>query len=242
MMIWSYGRLETTRILRDPGYLVMSVISPLTMYLVFTNLDLSGTGRGGDLYSMVGMAGFGAVGAVMTNGVAIAEDKPLGWIRQLRLLPMRPTDAVLGRALCAMALAVPPIVAVCGAAALINGVSLSPGRWAAVLALLWSGIAPMAVLGTGVGYLLSAQQAQLAGLTCYLGLSLLGGLWFPVAKFPAWLAVVAESTPVNRYGQLSWQVIGGHAPSLGAIAVLAAWAALFVALSTYAYRRSARAW
>ncbi|MFI7000006.1 ABC transporter permease [Nocardia sp. NPDC050175] len=238
MTIGAYARLEMMRILRDPGYLIMTLISPLTMYLVFTSLHLTGQGNRADPYSMVGMAAFGAVGAVMTNGVAIAEDKPLGWIRQLRVLPMRPTDAVLGRTLCAMAVSLPPILAVCLAAALINGVSLSAGQWVAVLALLWLGIAPMAVLGTGVGYLLTAQQAQMAGLTCYMGLSLLGGLWFPIAKFPAWLADIAEATPVNRYGQLSWQVIGGHAPSVGTIAVLAAWAALFVAFATYAYRRS----
>jgi len=240
MMILHYVRLEMVRILRDPGYLVMSLISPLTMYLVFTNLDLTGQGGDGGLYSMVGMAAFGAVGAVMTNGVAISEDKPLGWIRQLRLLPVRPVDVVLGRTLCAMAVSLPPIVAVCLAGGLVNGVSLPAGRWAAVFALLWLGIAPMAVLATGFGYLLNAQKAQMAGLVCYMGLSLLGGLWFPISKFPGWLAHVATATPINRYGELSWRVIDGNGPSPAGVAVLAAWAAAFTAFAVYAYRRSTR--
>lgn len=240
-MIVHYVRLEMVRLLRDPGYLVMSLISPLTMYLVFTSLDLTGeSGQGGAVYSMVGMAGFGAIGAVMGSGVAIAEDKPIGWIRQLRLLPLRPLDVVVGRTLCAMVVTLPPILSVCLAGALVNGVSLGAGQWAAVLMLLWAGIAPIAVLAIGLGYLLTGQQAQMAGLVCYMGLSLLGGLWVPISTFPGWLERLATATPINRYGELSWRVTDGAAPSLTGVLVLAGWAVLFAAVAVYGYRRSAR--
>ncbi|MCP2335600.1 ABC transporter permease [Actinomadura rupiterrae] len=242
MILFHYVRLEMLRLLRDPGYLIMTLVSPLTMYLVFTNLDL-GTGKGADgaVYSMVGMAGFGAIGAVMTNGVSIAEDKPLGWIRQLRLLPLGPSQAVIGRAVCAMVAALPPIVAVCAAGGLVDGVALSPGRWVAVFLLLWLGIAPLAVLGVGFGYLLTAQKAQMAALVFYMGLSMLGGLWFPIGKMPSWLADVARITPVNRYGELSWNVAGGHAPTLVGVGVLSAWAVAFTVFSVVGYRRAAQA-
>ncbi|WP_396449917.1 ABC transporter permease [Actinomadura sp.] len=240
-MILSYVRLEMMRLLRDPGYLVMSLISPLTMYLVFTNLDLTGKSEhAGAVYAMVGMAGFGAVGAVLNNGVSIAEDKPLGWIRQLRLLPLRPSEVVVGRTLCAMVVAVPPIVSICLAGALVNGVSLGAGQWAAVVALLWAGIAPMAVLGIGLGYLFTAQQAQMAALTCYMGLSLLGGLWVPITRFPGWLQDIGAATPINRYGELSWRVTEGHAPTPAGVMLLALWAGVFVAFAAFGYRRSTR--
>ncbi|TDD84755.1 ABC transporter permease [Actinomadura darangshiensis] len=241
-MIVHYIRLEMLRLLRDPGYLVLSLVSPLTMYLVFTNLDLTGESghQGAAAYAMVGMAGFGAVGAVMGNGVAIAEDKPLGWIRQLRLLPLRPFEVVVGRTLTAMVGTVPPIVSVCLAGALVNDVSLSAAQWASVLVLLFVGIAPMAVLGIGVGYLLTGQQAQMAGLVCYMGLSLLGGLWVPIAKFPGWLEHVATATPINRYGELSWRVTDGNAPTVTGVLVLAGWAAVFAAFAVYGYRCSSR--
>ncbi|RFU37388.1 ABC transporter permease [Actinomadura logoneensis] len=241
MMLVHYVRLEMLRLLRDPGYLLMTLVSPLTMYLVFTNLDLGGgTSSDAAVYSMVGMAGFGAIGAVMTNGVSIAEDKPLGWIRQLRLLPLGPSQVVVGRAVCAMVAALPPILAVCLAGGLVDGVSLSPGRWIAVILLLWAGISPLAVLGVGFGYLLTAQKAQMAGLAFYMGLSLLGGLWFPIRLMPSWVADIARVTPVNRYGELSWKVAGGHAPTLVGVGVLAAWAAAFTVFSVIAYRRAAQ--
>lgn len=237
----AYMRLEMVRILRDGGYLFMSLISPLLMYVVFTNLGIGGPDQHDSaLYSMVGLAGFGAIGAVLTNGISIAEDRPLGWIRQLRLLPLPPLKVVAGRTLCAMVVAVPPILAVCLAGAVINGVSLGAGQWAAVLGLLWLGVAPLAVLGMGVGYLLDAQKAQAAGAVSYLGLSLIGGLWFPISQFPDWLARLSRLTPIYRYGELSWRVVGGQAPSLIGVAVLVGWAVAFTAFTMYAYRRSTR--
>lgn len=236
-----YLKLEVLRILRDGGYLMMNLVSPLTMYLVFTNIDLGGQGhRDAAIYSMVGMAAWGAVGAVLTNGVAIAEDKALGWIRQLRLLPLHPMQVVTARTLCAMIVAVPPIAGVCLAGGLVNGVSLSAGQWTAIGLLLWIGVAPIAALGLGIGYLFTPTKAQAVGMIGYMGLSLLGGLWVPVAKLPRWAADVAPITPINRYGELSWRIAYGHAPLPTGVGVLTAWFAAFAVLAVAAYRWSSR--
>lgn len=237
-----YARLELRRLARDSGYLIMGLVSPLLMYLAFTNL----TGMTGKdhhdsaLYGMVGMAGFGALGAVLTSGVGVAEDKALGWLRQLRTIPLTPLSVVTGRLACAMVVAIPPILAVCLAGAVVNGISLSPGQWAAVLALLWVGVVPIALLGLGAGYLLDAQKAQAVGLIGYMGLSLVGGLWLPIDKFPGWLRAIAGFTPVNRYGGLSWQVVDGRPPTMAGVGILLAWGVAFGALAVLGYRRGAR--
>jgi ABC-2 type transport system permease protein len=189
---------------------------------------------------MVGMAGFGALGAVLNNGVGVAEDKSLGWIRQLRLLPLSPLQVVAARTLCGMAVAFPPIAAVCLLGALVNGVSLGAGQWLAIVALLWLGIAPIAVLAMGIGYLFDAQKAQMSGALGYLGLSLIGGLWIPIKQFPHWLQTVATFTPANRYGELSWRIAFGGTFSVAAAAGLLAWFAIFGGFAVYAYRRSVR--
>lgn len=235
-----YLRLEMLRLLRDPGYLLMSVISPLTMFLIFTNIKTGGGHDGPPAYSMVGLAGFGAVGAVLNSGVGIAEDKPLGWIRQLRLLPLRPVEVIVGRALCAMAVALPPILAVCLAGGLVDGVSLPAGRWAAVLLLLWLGVLPIAVLAMGLGYLFDAQKAQMSAMIGYLGLSIVGGLWFPISSFPHWLWEIARMSPLNRYGELSWRMAFDGGVPLTALGLLACWSVPFAALALYGYRRSVR--
>jgi ABC-2 type transport system permease protein len=239
--MFGYLRLEALRIFRDGGYLFMTLISPLVMYLVFTNLNVTGQGHhDGAIYTMVGMAGFGAVGAALTNGVGIAEDKSVGWIRQLRLLPLAPLQVVMARTLCAMVVALPPILAVSLAGGLVNGVSLGVGQWAAIVGLLWLGIGPIAVLGLGIGYLFDPQKAQAAAAVGYMGLSLIGGLWFPISAFPHWLASISPLTPVNRYGELGWRIADGASPSMTGVAILTGWFAAFAAFAVYAYRRSAR--
>jgi len=136
--------------------------------------------------------------------------------------------------------ALPPILAVCLAGGLVNGVSLGVGQWAAIVGLLWLGIGPIAVLGLGIGYLFDAQKAQAAAAVGYMGLSLIGGLWFPISAFPRWLASISPLTPVNRYGELGWRIADGASPSMTGVAILTGWFAAFAAFAMYAYRRSAR--
>jgi ABC-2 type transport system permease protein len=241
-MMLNYLKLELRRVSRDGGYLVMTLISPLVMYLVFTNLGgLTGKDHhDAAVYSMVGMAGFGALGAVLASGVGVAEDKTLGWLRQLRLTPLSPLQVVVARGLTGMTVAILPIAAICTAGAVFDGVSLSAGQWVAIVALLWAGIVPIALLGLGSGYLFSPQKAQLVGMTGYMGMSLLGGLWVPVSKFPHWLRDISAVTPVNRYADLPLRVVSGGTPSMVSVAVLVAWGAAFAALAVHAYRVSAR--
>jgi ABC-2 type transport system permease protein len=134
----------------------------------------------------------------------------------------------------------PSIAAVLLAGGLVNGVRLDVWQWAVIALLLWLGSIPFTLLGLGNGYRLTAQTTGVANMVCNLGLSVLGGLWFPVALFPGWLQSVSSYTPTNRFAQLGTAVADGHAPSAAAVAVLAAWLLAFGSYAVVSYRRSAR--
>jgi ABC-2 type transport system permease protein len=233
-----YLRLEVRRTLRDTMFVIFGVGMPVMMYLLFTNL--------GDndpewkTISMVGMAAYGAVGSALSTGGGVAEDKTIGWLRQLRVTPMTPRQVVAGRALTGSVTVLPSIAAVLVAGGLVNGVRLDVWQWAAVALLLWLGSIPFTLLGLGNGYRLTAQTTGVANMVCNLGLSVLGGLWFPIALFPGWLQSVSSYTPTNRFAQLGTAVADGHAPSAAAVAVLAAWLLAFGSYAVVSYRRSAR--
>ncbi|MEU0780465.1 ABC transporter permease [Streptomyces sp. NPDC006173] len=234
-----YLRLEVRRTLRDTGFVIGGVAMPVMMYLLFTNLG------GGDdgtwkTASMVGMAAYGAVGSALNTGGGVAEDKVTGWLRQLRVTPMTSRQVVLGRALTGSVTVLPAIVAVLAAGGLVNGVRLDVWQWAATAVLLWVGSVPFTLLGLGNGYRLTAQTTGVANMVCNLGLSVVGGLWFPLALFPGWLRSVAAYTPTNRFAQLGVSVTEGRAPSLVAVAVLTAWLLVFGSYAVVSYRRSAR--
>ncbi|RFC75398.1 ABC transporter permease [Streptomyces sp. AcE210] len=233
-----YLRLEVRRTLRDTMFVIFGVGMPVMMYLLFTNLGENDPGW--KTISMVGMAAYGAVGAALSTGGGVAEDKTIGWLRQLRVTPMTPRQVVAGRALTGSVTVLPSIAAVLLAGGLVNGVRLDVWQWAAVALLLWLGSIPFTLLGLGNGYRLTAQTTGVANMVCNLGLSVLGGLWFPIALFPGWLQAVSSYTPTNRFAQLGTAVADGHAPSAAAVTVLAAWLLAFGSYAVVSYRRAAR--
>jgi two-component system sensor histidine kinase DesK len=148
--MWDYLRLEVRRTLRDAGFVIGGVAMPVLMYLLFTNLG----GNSGDWRTgaMVGMAGYGAVGSALNTGGGVAEDRAIGWLRQLRVTPMTPRQVVIGRTLTGSVTVLPAIVAVLAAGGLVNGVRLDVWQWAAIAGLLWLGSVPFTLLGLGNGY------------------------------------------------------------------------------------------
>jgi len=134
----------------------------------------------------------------------------------------------------------PAIAAVLAAGGLVNGVRLDVWQWAAIAVLLWLGSLPFTLLGLGNGYRLTAQTTGVANMVCNLGLSVVGGLWFPLALFPGRLRSLSAYTPTNRFAQLGMSVAEGRAPALGAVAVLTAWLLAFGSYAVLSYRRSAR--
>jgi ABC-2 type transport system permease protein len=188
---------------------------------------------------MVGMAAYGAVGSALNTGGGVAEDRAIGWLRQLRVTPMTPRQVVAGRALTGSVTVLPAIVAVLAAGGLVNGVRLAAWQWAAIALLLWLGSLPFTLLGLGNGYRLTAQATGVTNMICNLGLAVLGGLWFPVSLFPGWLRSLSAYTPTHRFAELGTSVADGHAPALGAVLVLAAWLLAFGSYAVLSYRRTA---
>lgn len=237
--MFGYLRLEMLRLTRDIGFLLVSLFVPIGMYLLFASIG-GAQGPTEKVYHMVGLAAFGAVNAVMSAGTAVAEDRSLGWLRQLRLTPLSTMNVIFARGLCALMLAALPISGVFLLGGLVKGVPLSSMRWAELSVLLLIGVIPMTLFSLGVGYLFTAQKAQLAGLVGALGLSAISGLWVPITFFPSWLQEIAKFTPVYQYAQISWSVGYGGIPDVITIVVLLAWGALFAAFAIFGYQRGGR--
>ncbi|PVD10681.1 ABC transporter permease [Streptomyces sp. CS207] len=232
-----YVLLEVRRTLRDPGFVAVGVAVPVLMYLLFTNLG-GGDAGGWRTGAMVGMAAYGAVGSALNTGGGVAEDRAIGWLRQLRVTPMRPHQVVLGRTLTASVTVLPALTAVLAAGGLVNGVRLAPWQWASLALLLWLGSVPFTLLGLGNGYRLTGQTTGVVNMVANLGLAVLGGLWFPLALFPEWLRTVSAYTPANRFAELGTSVAAGHAPPLGGILVLTVWLPVFGTYALLSYRRA----
>ena len=137
---------------------------------------------------MVNMGVFGATGAVLGIGARIADERDRGWNRQLRLTPLPPLGYVMGKVLTGMLVALPALALVCLAGALTGEVHLSTLQWAQVIGLGWLAILPMAVVGVGLGYFSSGDNAQAVNGGTIMLMSMFGGIWFPItAASPQWM-------------------------------------------------------
>lgn len=238
--MFQYIKLEVRRALRDPGFIIFGAGMPVLMYLLFTNIGADPGDDGWKTSAMVGMAAYGALGAAVSTGTGIAEDKSLGWLRQLRITPMLPRQVVLGRAITGSVTVLPALLSVLVAGALINGVRMALWEWVTLIVLLWVGALPFTLFGIGNGYRLTAQTTGVVNVASLMGLSVIGGLWFPVEAFPGWLRTVSGYTPANRFAELGRSTTEGHAPTVGAVTVLAVWLLVFGSYAVASYRKSAR--
>jgi len=99
----AYLALESKRALRNPRFLMFTMIFPVVIFLI----DVAAFGNGlvpGSTtvtfapYIMVSMAAFGAFMAAMNTGARTAVERAAGWQRQLRLTPLKPTGYLVAKA------------------------------------------------------------------------------------------------------------------------------------------------
>jgi ABC-2 type transport system permease protein len=237
-----YLRLECVRMLRDPRYLALGVLAPIGFYLLFSSLfggtppvpgQLKGT-----VEIMVAMAAYGSIwGVLSATGPRISQERATGWVEQLRALPLNARQVMLSKLTAAMLVALPAILLVCLTAALVKDVRLEAWQWAALIAAVWAGSLPFALLGTAVGYAVGTETAFPLSYALYMAMSALGGLWVPPAKLSPSFLQVAHLLPTYRLADLGWSIAADRSPSGADVAVLAAWTLLLGALAALAYHR-----
>lgn len=235
--------LEVRRALRDPRYLLIAVCMPVGMYLLFSGLFGSHGERAQGLPQpvelMVAMVAYGAMWSVLSaTGPRIANERAIGWSQQLRLTPLGEAGAVGAKLVAALLVALPAMILVCVTAALSHHVRLPASEWVVMLAVMWLGTTPLALLGMAIGRFVNADAAFGISMALYFVLGALGGLWMPLSTMPHVMQQIATFLPSNGVAVLGWRAVGGHGSIVSSLVVLAAWSAVCGVLAVA--RRPAR--
>ena len=125
----AYLRLEVRRSLRNRRYLVFTVVFPVMLYVLYTAV-LPATASGPiaglpwNVYFLVSMAAYGAMGAAMSQANPIATERRQGWARQLRVTPLPSLAYVAAKVASAVLLTVPALALVGAAGQVVNHVDL----------------------------------------------------------------------------------------------------------------------
>ena len=238
-----YALVSTRTVYRNTGFLVLTVALPLLLFLLYANIyqgQDAGDGLTVVAYLMVSMASFGCIGAAINTGARVAVERQVGWNRQLRLTALPARSYLIAKAAVSMLVTLPALILVFFAGATIGGVSMSAGHWVETGLAVWLGLIPFAVLGLVIGFAGTVDTVQPISMITYLGLSILGGLWFPVEAFPEFLQDVAKVTPSYWLAELGRTVVAGDGVPMTAVAVLAGWTIALGALGAFAYSRSGK--
>ncbi|SDS97678.1 ABC transporter permease [Microlunatus soli] len=236
--------LHTLRLtVKNTGFMIFSVVTPVVLYVVFTQIFGAAQAPGGNLswaaMYMVSMAAYGSLGAAMGGGSQLAVERRSGWFRQLTITTLRPRAFLLAKAGVIMIVVLPALVLVFAAGFLVGDVRAPAATWAAALLLMWLSLIPVAVLGLVIGLWVKAETVQGLTTLTLLVMAMLGGLWFPAALMPTAMQRIAELLPSYWIAELGRYPFGaGPFPWIGVL-VLGCWTIGLTIVGALGYRRAA---
>jgi ABC-2 type transport system permease protein len=241
-MALNYALISARSTFRNTRFILFTVALPVVMYLLFNNLYGNQTEAGMNVgaYLMVSMAAYGGIGATINAGARIAIERQTGWNRQLRLTALSSRAYLFAKAAVSLLVALPAIVLVFLAGVAFGSAQLTTGQWIGCGVALWLALIPFGVLGLVIGFVATVDSAQPLTMLVYMALAILGGLWFPVSQFPAFLQNVAKVLPSYWAAEIARAPLAHQAIPLTGVLVLAAWAVGLGLLAMAAYRRSGR--
>lgn len=247
---FTYYRLELRRLRRDRVTLFFTVGLPAFFYLVFgAQPDYANDAvRDGNvaMWTMIAMAGYGAMTATTGIGGSAAIERMQGWSRQLGLTPLPDRQYVAIKAAAAVTIAALPIGIIYGIGAL-TGARAPLSVWLGSAVVLVAGAVIFALYGLSFGLGFRSEAAVSAAGGSLVVLAFLGNVFMPLT---GWQLMVAKFTPLFGYVSLARHGLTGGGtidPATGdliavplwqTMANVTAWTVGLMLLATWLVRRS----
>lgn len=240
-MNFTYLRYELLRTIRNRRFFVFSLGFPLVFFYLIAgankNAQLGGIPFA--TYYLAGMASFGTMMAMVSNGGRIAGERSVGWNRQLRLTPMSPRAYFRAKVASSYMMALITLVLLFVAGATL-GVHLTAPHILEMLGLVIVGLIPFAALGIFIGHKFTPDSI---GPVLGGGVSILafiGGAWGPVGGTHGFMHNLSQVTPTYWLVQAGHTLVGEQAWSGTGWVVIAVWSIVLTALAARAYRNDTK--
>jgi len=228
--------LETRTVLRNGEQLLLTLVLPVLLLVVLTRTDLLDLTAGDRMLVAPGVLALAVVSTAFTSqAITTAFDRRNGVLRLLATTPLGRGGLVAGKVGAVLLLEVGQ-VAVLGAVAVGLGWRPDPsGIPAAALALVL-GTAAFASLGMLLAGVLRAEAVLAVANLLWVLLLAGGGLVLPPDLLPGPLAALAPWQPAGALGEALRTALTTGTVPVGALLVLAGWAALLGAAAAHWFR------
>ena len=238
----TFLRLEIRRLLRNRRTLVFTLVMPPLFFLLFGGLSDAyqhdTVGRGNiSAYLMISFAVYGSMLANTAAGASVAVERAQGWSRQLRLTPLNPLAYMVTKVATAMVLGAISVAIVYLVGGVSGAVRLPVWAWVVSGLVAWLCAIVFAAFGLFIGYLVPSENVmQLLGPALAL-LALMGGIFVPLDQLSSTLQDLAKFTPAYGVGALARAALTEDGATVGAVANVVVWTALFAAGAIWRFRR-----
>lgn len=235
-MILSYLFTEIRLMFRFKLRLVLSILLPLSFYILFTsimhvpNVEAEKFNK---MY-MYSMATFSLTSfCLISFPLEIIDERQRGWYKCVIHTPLRPIDyfgVKIYKAMIQFAIA---IIVIFGTAAMYNNVEMTLSQWLVSGVILWVSASLFLTLGLLLAQINDIQKVSSLGNLLYLALAILGGLWFPIEMFPSFMQQLGHITPTYHLKKVAYDIGQSGNFAVGSFIVLFAYSIIFLYIALY---------
>lgn len=236
-MVLAQAGAEVRAILRNGEQLLLTLIIPVLLLVGFSVAPLVDMGGGSRVdFLAPGVLALAIMSTAFTGqAIATGFERRYGVLKRLGATPLSRPGLMLAKTAAVVAVEMLQVVVIVAVALALGWHPHGSALGALLLVLL--GTAAFSGLGLLMAGTLRAEATLAAANLVYLVLLGLGGVIFPLSKFPPGMRSMLELLPISALtGGLRAVLASGAAVPLGAVGVLAAWAVLGLGLASRFFR------
>ena len=199
----SLMKLELILMKRQAAYYLLSIGLPSVFYLIFSGVMSSDTPTSVLRLYLFSMTVFSIMSsAFFSIPSSLQSDKTNNWQKMIQHSPVSMVEYYISKLFSALLTFLLSIVVVFSVGHFVRGVSLPTMDWLIIALIILFGSLVFIAMGVLVSLLPSAQLMSVVGNIAYMALAVLGGLWFPLSMFPAWLRPIGKLMPSYQLMQV----------------------------------------
>ena len=200
----SLMKVELILMKRQAAYYLLSIGLPSVFYLIFSGM-MSGSATPTLILQTYLFST--TVFRIMSSAFfsipsTLQSDKTNNWQKMLQHSPVSMIEYYISKLFSALLTFLLSIVVVFSVGHFVRGVNLPAMDWLIIALIILFGSLVFIAIGVLVSLLPSAQLMSVVGNIAYMALAVLGGLWFPLSMFPAWLRSIGKLMPSYQLMQV----------------------------------------
>ncbi|MGI5487415.1 ABC transporter permease [Microtetraspora malaysiensis] len=235
-MVLAQAGAEMRAMLRNGEQLLLTLIIPVLLLVGFSRAPLINVSGARVDFVTPGVLALAVMSTAFTGqAIATGFERRYGVLKRLGATPLSRPGLLLAKTAAVLGVEVIQVAVISVVALAMGWSPHGDPLWIALLIVL--GTAAFSGLGLLIAGTLRAEATLAAANLVYLVLLGLGGVVFPVAKFPEGVRPILELLPITALtnGMRSVLASGGGFPA-GPVLVLLAWAVVTLAVASRTFR------